>query len=190
MLQIVKVPNVVLTTPSKPVEKIDRKVFEFVEGMKATLQASHNPKGVGLAAPQVGRGIRVFITKPAPKSPFTVFINPEVIWTSEDKTEGVPERDNKFEGCLSIPNVWGIVHRHQSVKVTFQDEADKKHTQTFKGFLATIIQHEIDHINGILFIQRVLEQKNKQSLPADAGKLYRVTGIDKEGQDIFDEIEL
>ena len=187
MFQIVKVPNDILTTPARPIDKIDRKVLEFVEGMKKTLVGTKNPKGVGLAAPQVGRGLRIFIAKPTPKAPFSVFINPQIIWTSDDKTDGVPrpasseKPDNKFEGCLSIPNVWGIVQRHQSLKVTYQDEAGKKHTKTFKGFLATIIQHEVDHINGILFTQRVLEQKNK---------LYKITGQDKEGKDMFEEIEI
>lgn len=187
MFQIIKVPNAVLTTPSKPVEKIDKKVLDFVEGMKKTLVGTKNPKGVGLAAPQVEKGLRIFIAKPTPKAPFSVFINPEIVWTSQDKTEGVPrpasseKPDSKFEGCLSIPNVWGIVHRHRAVKVTYQDPLGKKHTQTFRGFLATIIQHEMDHINGTLFTQRVLEQENK---------LYKITGKDKEGKDVFREIEV
>lgn len=187
MFQIVKVPNEVLTTPSKPVEKIDKKVVDFVEAMKKTLVATKNPKGVGLASPQVGKGLRIFITKPTPKSPISVFINPEIFWASDDKTDGVPrptsseKPNNKFEGCLSIPNVWGIVHRHQAVKVTYQDPLGRKHTQTFNKFLATIIQHEMDHINGILFTQRVLEQKNK---------LYKIKGKDEEGKDVFEEIEI
>ena len=187
MFQIVKVPNSVLTTSSKPVEKIDKKVVEVIEGMKRALVATKNPKGVGLAAPQVGKSLRIFITKPTPKSPFSVFINPEIQEASTEKTEGVPrpasseKPDNKFEGCLSIPNIWGVVYRHQSVKVAYQDETGKNHTKTFKGFIATIIQHETDHINGILFTQRVLEQKNK---------LYKITGKDKEGKDVFKEIDV
>lgn len=181
MLQIVKVPSSILTIPSKPVEKIDKKVLEFVEQMQKTLIGTKNPKGVGLAASQVGKGFRIFIIKPGLKSPISAFINPEIIWASQDKTEGVPQRDNKFEGCLSIPNVWGVVHRHQSVRASYQDPSGKNHRQTFKGFLATIIQHEIDHINGILFTQRVLEQKNM---------LYKITGKDKEGKDVFEEIKV
>lgn len=181
MFQIIKVPNPVLTMPAKPVEKVDKKVFEFVEGMKKTLIATKNPKGVGLAAPQVGRVVRIFLTKPTPKAPLTVFINPQIIAFSQEKTEGVPGRGNKFEGCLSIPNVWGVIHRHQWVKINYQTLDGKSRTPTFKGFLATIIQHEMDHIEGILFTQRVLEQKNK---------LYKITGKDKEGKDVFDEIEI
>lgn len=181
MFAIVKVPDPILTTPSKRITSINKKVLEFIEGMKQTLVGAKNPKGVGLAAVQVGRNVRIFITRPYPKSPLSVFINPEILTTSAEKTDGVPERGNKFEGCLSIPNVWGIVHRHQSVRLSYQTPDGKKHTRTFTGFPATIAQHEMDHINGILFTQRVLEQKNK---------LYKITGKDKEGKDIFDEIEL
>ena len=181
MLPIVKVPNPILTKPSKAVEKIDNKVLQFIEQMKETLTTAANPKGVGLASPQVGKNFRIFLTKPAPKSLITVFINPSILETSNEKTEGVPERANKYEGCLSIPNIWGIVHRHQTARVSYQDEEGKTHTKTFKGFLATIIQHEMDHINGILFTQRVLEQKNK---------LFKIKGKDKEGNDVFEEIEI
>lgn len=181
MTQIVKVPSPILTTISKPVEKIDKKVLDFIEMMKQTLIGTRNPKGVGLAASQAGRNVRIFLTRPSLKSPITVFINPEVIVASTEKTDGVPERANKFEGCLSVPNVWGVVHRHQTVRLSYQTPDGKKHTRTFTGFLATIIQHEMDHINGILFTQRTLEQKNK---------LFKITGKDKEGNDVFEEIEV
>lgn len=178
-------PSGVLTTPSKPVEKVDKKVLELIEEMKKILLATDNPKGVGLAGPQVGQSVRIFLTKPTPKAPFGVFINPEIIWVSEEKTDGVPERDKKFEGCLSIPNVWGMVHRAKKIKIkyyqiTMNHELITK-TRTFSGFLATIIQHETDHINGILFTQRVLEQKEK---------LYKITGRDEKGDDVFEEIEI
>ncbi|MBI2036171.1 peptide deformylase [Candidatus Microgenomates bacterium] len=193
-MQIVKVPNPILTTPSKPIDKIDKKTMEFIEEAKQVLLATVNPKGVGLAAPQVGRGIRIFLTKPTEKSAISVFINPQIIWQSEEKTEGVPQRDRKFEGCLSIPNVWGMVHRAKEIKVKYQsfDFAQDKHlqpktynlkptTRVFTGFMATIIQHETDHINGILFTQRVLEQKEK---------LYKITGRDEKGEEVFEPLEV
>ncbi len=185
-MQIVKVPNSVLTTPAKPVDKADKKTVEFIEEAKQVLLATVNPKGVGLAAPQVGREIRIFLTKPTEKGAISVFINPQIVWQSEEKTIGVPERDKKFEGCLSIPNVWGMVHRAKKIKVKYQsfDSAQDKlltKTRTFSGFLATIIQHETDHINGILFTQRVLEQKEK---------LYKIKGKDEKGEDVFEEMTL
>lgn len=187
MNQIVKVPSPILTTPSKPIATIDKKVLKFIDVMKKTLVGTKNPKGVGLAAPQAGKNLCIFLIRPSPKSPIAVFINPTLLETSPEKTDGVPrpasaeKQGNKFEGCLSIPNVWGVVHRHQTVRLSYQTRDGKKHTRTFTGFPATIVQHEMDHINGILFTQRVLEQKNK---------LYKITGKDKEGNDVFEEIEV
>lgn len=186
MLQIVRVANPVLTTPSKPVDEIDKKILELIEGMKKTLLSTRSPKGVGLAAPQVGHSLRLFITKPWPRSPFTVFINPEIIWQSEEKTDkGVPERKNKFEGCLSIPDIWGVVHRAKKIKVRYQQLSTFNYqlltkTRAFSGFLATIIQHEIDHLNGILFTQLGLQQKEK---------LYKLVK-DEKGNDVFEEITI
>lgn len=173
-------PNLVLTQKVKPVAKVDKIVLNLIEGMKKTLLATQNPKGVGLAAPQVGQNLRLFITKPWPRSPFSVFINPEILWESPEKTNGVPETPRKQEGCLSIPGIWGMVHRGQSLRLSYETPDGKKHKRTFKGFLATIIQHEIDHLNGILFTQRVLEQKEK---------LYKRI-VDKEGKEVFQPLEL
>ncbi len=184
MLQIVKVPNAVLTTPAKSIDKIDKKILELIEEMKKTLLATKDPIGVGLAAPQVGSPIQIFIVKPWPRSPFTVFINPEIVWESTDKTEkGVPERKNKFEGCLSIPNIWGVVHRAKEIKLQYLTPETynlKPTTRAFAGFLATIIQHEVDHLNGILFTQRVLEQKEK---------LFKIVK-DEKGKDVFEPLEI
>lgn len=186
-MQIVKVPNPVLTTPSNPVDKIDKKILELVEGMKKTLLATIDPIGVGLAAPQVGAQFRIFIAKPYLKSPISVFINPQIIEESKELTKGVPRRSKKLEGCLSIHDVWGVVHRAKKIKVKYQLLTTNKQlitrVGTFSGFLATIIQHEVDHLNGILFTQRVLEQKEKLF------KLVRQPA-DEKGEDVFEEIEL
>lgn len=148
--------------------------------MKATLRAATNPKGVGLAAPQIGEPWRVFITRPTKKSDIRVFINPEILTSSHDLTDGVPERDNKLEGCLSIPKIWGRVKRPQTLTLKYQDETGASHEEQFSGFIATIIQHETDHTNGILYVQRVLEQK---------GKLYQSTR-DEEGKEILEEVTI
>lgn len=160
-MPILITPNPILTQPAKPVEKIDKKVLEFIEEMKKILIETENPKGVGLAAPQVGKPWRIFITRPHPKSEIQVFINPEIIWKSKEMTNGVPERENKLEGCLSIPGVWGLVKRYQTIKLKYKTPDGKLHTKKFSGFLATIIQHEMDHLNGRLFPNHVLEQKGK-----------------------------
>lgn len=137
--------------------------------MKHDLVYKKNPKGVGLAAPQIGIPLQIFITKPTETSPIEVFINPEIIYKSPDTAPierpatGKPSirRERKLEGCLSIPNVWGYLKRHKKVKLRYLDENEKWQEREFSGFEATIIQHETDHINGILFTQRVLEQKQK-----------------------------
>ncbi len=177
MKAIVTVPKGVLSTPAKPVTVFDHKLKQIIAAMKATLIATKNPKGVGLAAPQIGEPLRLFLTRPTEKSAVRAFINPEIV-RATGETDGVPERENKLEGCLSIPAIWGRVKRAQTLTLRFQDETGKKHEQEFSGFMATIIQHETDHVNGILFTRRVLEQK---------GKLYQTTTND-EGKEVLEEI--
>lgn len=177
---IVKIPDPILTTPAKPITFFDKRLEHIIDDLKKTLVGATRPKGVGLAGPQIGYSYRIFATKPTPSSDVRIFINPEIISSSEDKTGGVPERDNKLEGCLSIPNVWGKVTRTKSLTVKYQDEKGAYHTENCSGFLATIIQHETDHLNGVLFIHRVLEQK---------GTFYQ-TARDDEGKEVLEEIEL
>lgn len=86
----------------------------------------------------------------------------------------------KLEGCLSLPTIWGTVKRFETIVLSYLDEQGKSHTRKFSGFLATIIQHEYDHLQGTLFPKRVLEQK---------GKLYK-SKKDEKGKDIFEEIEI
>lgn len=180
MKPIVHVPQDVLVTPAKPVTSFDDKLAKLIKDMEETLLATVNPKGVGLAATQVGVSLRVFLTKPTPKAKIRAFINPEILNKSETLTDGIPERTNKLEGCLSIPNVWGNVHRAASLTLRYQDAQGVSHEEEFSGFLATIIQHETDHINGILFTQRVLEQKEK---------LFQVVE-NKNSEEVLEEIPL
>lgn len=180
MKPIVATPNPVLTTPAHSVNSFDKRLSKLVRDMKATLRGAKNPKGVGLAAPQIGEPWRVFVTRPTEKSETRVFINPEIIERSDEITDGVPGRDNKLEGCLSIPKIWGKVQRVHALTLRYQDETGAKHEEQFSGFLATIIQHETDHTNGILFVQRVLEQK---------GKLYQ-SAVDDEGKEILEEVTI
>lgn len=184
MLPIVKAPNEVLSAQAKTIEKIDKYILQLIEDMKETLLNTHDPEGVGLAAPQVGKSLQLFIAKPSPKAPFLVCINPKIVSESETMQElGRPKRSKapaKLEGCLSLQDVWGTVRRHKTITLSYQDEIGKTHTKTFTGFLATIIQHETDHLHGILFPRRVFEQ---------SGKLYK-SKKDKKNEDVFEEIEL
>ncbi len=177
---LVHVPNTVLTSPAKRVTQFDKRLLTLIQTMKDTLVATRNPKGVGLAAPQIGESVRVFVVRPRESDPIRVFVNPEITKYSDALTGGVPERDNKLEGCLSIPHIWGRVKRSESLTLSYQDVSGNTHEEEFTGFIATIIQHETDHINGVLFTHRVLEQKEK---------LYQV-GKDDDGKEILEEVVL
>lgn len=177
MLKIVQAPSTVLSNKAKTVEKIDKPIKKLLREMEQTLVAQSDPEGVGLAAPQVGESLQIFIVKQDPESPFMTFINPVIKKTFEQpikksevkqskKAEKAKEKAKidkgvQLEGCLSLKDVWGVVKRPFGVEVTYQDETGAKHDKKFDGFLATIIQHEVDHLNGILFPKRVLDQKNQ-----------------------------
>ncbi|MEK7140924.1 MAG: peptide deformylase [Patescibacteria group bacterium] len=180
MKTIVKVPNGVLTIPAQTITVFDKKLRMTIEEMKEILRATRKPKGVGLAAPQVGLPLRMFLTRPKEDDPIRVFINPEIILRSEEETDGVPDKTNKLEGCLSIDGIWGKVKRATMLTLRFQDETGFFHEEEFSGFMATIVQHETDHTNGILYTHRVIEQK---------GKLYQ-TAKDEEGKEVLEELHL
>lgn len=166
---IITVPNPVLTSPAKFVVKIDKKILQIIVRMKEELVNTKNPRGVGLAAPQIAVPLKIFITRPTPDTPIEVFINPEIIWASKEQAEISPpdnskpslRREKKLEGCLSIPKVWGYLKRSKKVKLRYLDINGKLHEKEFIGFMATIVQHESDHLNGILYTKRVLEQGQK-----------------------------
>ncbi|KKU25072.1 MAG: peptide deformylase [Microgenomates group bacterium GW2011_GWA2_46_16] len=180
MKPIVCAPNAILTRHAQTVTTFDKRLEALIGEMRTSLLATKNPKGVGLAAPQIGLPLRIFITRPKEESAIRVFLNPEIIKRSDDMTDGVPERENKLEGCLSIPKIWGKVKRAKTLTLQYRDEKGTVHKEEFSGFIATIIQHETDHTNGILFTQRVLEQKEK---------LYE-TGKDEEGKEVLEEITI
>lgn len=92
---IVTIPNPVLVSPTKPVDKIDKKILQIIEKMKRALLSADKPKGVGLAAPQIGVSLRIFITKPHPDSPIEVFINPQILQKSETLGEIERGKTNK-----------------------------------------------------------------------------------------------
>lgn len=183
---IITVPNTVLTTPTKNVGKIDKKILDIVDRLKTALINAKNPKGVGLAAPQIGISYRIFITRPTATSPVEVFLNPEIIWKSEEVSEikrpgkQSTKKDKKLEGCLSISNIWGYLKRPTRVKLRYMAITGTIHEREFSGFKSTIVQHETDHVNGILFTQRVLEQKEK---------LYTIEE-NKKGEEKLVEVEI
>jgi peptide deformylase len=186
MLKIIQAPNPVLAQIAKPVNKIDKSLRHLIKEMAETLDAARDPEGVGLAAPQIGKSLQLFIVRQTPHSELLVFINPKIEEIIDDKQEQKQEekkeekRGVQLEGCLSLYNIWGVVKRHTSIVLSYQDEHGEKHKKTFEGFLATIIQHECDHLSGVLFPKRVLEQNNP---------LYKSSRNEK-GEQIFDELEI
>lgn len=180
MLEIVTAPNQVLAQQAKPIASVDKAVKDFIEEMKVALDNTRDPEGVGLAAPQVGKSVQIFIVKPTRNAKHEVYINPKL--TLMGKPEKIPrDKDGtKLEGCLSLPTIWGPVERAPKVKITYLDEEGKSHTQTVTGFKAVILQHEHDHLQGVLFPRRVLEQK---------GRLYK-SSKNKKNEDVFEEIEV
>lgn len=185
---IVTIPSKVLTTSAKRVSKIDKKIRQIIADMKKTLLACNHPKGVGLAASQIGFPLQIFVTKSTEESSIEVFINPVITWKDPTLVEiqrpqaskSTPHKEHKLEGCLSIPNIWGYLKRPKAVRLRYMDIHGVIHEKEFSGFMATIIQHEVDHLSGILFTQRVLEQKEK---------LYEIEE-DEEGKEKLVEIEI
>jgi peptide deformylase len=147
---IIKLPDKRLRLVSEPVKRIDDGIRKLVDDMFDTM---YKAPGIGLAAIQIGVPKRVIILDLSKKEDDhkpLVFINAEVTWTSEEKYE---------EGCLSIPEYYEEVERPANVKVKYLDLDGKAHETEAKGLLATCLQHEIDHINGVLFIDHLSRLK-------------------------------
>ncbi len=160
MLKIVTVPNSILTQPTQPVKKIDQKIKKIVKEMEETLIAQKDPEGVGLASPQVNIPLSLFIIKPKKDQPTKVFINPKILEKKFiKKTKKNEKNTRKLEGCLSIPKIWGIIERPQKILLQYQTLDGKIKKEWFSGFEAHIIDHEMDHLQGILFTQKAIEQK-------------------------------
>lgn len=193
MYKIVKTPNKILVEKAKPVTKFDGKLKNILVEMEETLRATIDPIGVGLAAPQVGLPLRIFQMKPTEKSKVTSYINPVIEkfseeeeipeFTNSDKVEGKKPESSKnklLEGCLSIPDIWGNVTRKKKVTLSWQDINGNQFKQEFDGFPAIIIQHEVDHLNGVLFTKHVMEQGEK---------LFK-SHKNEDGEDEFEELSV
>lgn len=149
---IIKLPDPRLRQVSAPVQKIDAELDRLIEDMFETM---YEAPGIGLAAIQVGVPQRLvtmdLAKKDEPKAP-QVFINPELLSTSDEKAK-------HEEGCLSIPDYYEEVERPVRVKVRYLDRAGKAQEIEADGLLATCLQHEIDHLNGVLFIDHLSKLK-------------------------------
>ena len=148
---IITVPNPLLKSISKPVDKINDEIKILINDMFETM---YNAPGIGLAAVQIGTPLRVVVidsSKGDERKPH-FFINPNIVWLS-DKTSIYEE------GCLSIPNQFAEIERPESCRVEYLDLNNKKKEIEASGLLSTCIQHEIDHLNGVLFIDYLSKLK-------------------------------
>ena len=165
---ILTLPDPRLRLVSKPVGKVDAQIRKLVEDMFETM---YSAPGIGLAAVQVGVPKRVVTTdlakKDEPKNP-QVYINPEVVWASE-------ERSTYEEGCLSIPEYYEEVERPSQVKVRYTDLEGHEQEIEANGLLATCLQHEIDHLNGVLFIDHISKLKRSRVIKKFAKAAKRET---------------
>lgn len=173
--KIIQSGDPILRKESKPVGVVDKKVLKLVQDLKDTLNVQKDPEGVGLAAPQIGKNLQVFVC--SYKQFSRIVINPVILDISKETTEEKDKNKKReiLEGCLSLPYYYGPLKRAKSVKVEYLDEKGEKTIETFENFNAQIILHELDHLKGVLFIDHLLTEKKP---------LYKVEG------DEWEEVEL
>jgi len=200
-MKIFQLPNPILRQKVEPVICLTPKIYLVINEMVKTLIDQKNPPGVGLAAPQVGVPLQIFIIMPSPplphrkhpknKSAIEIFLNPKTIATSG--AYQAKKGEENLEGCLSLHGYYGLVKRADKITLNFSplSLSDLKSSKflnklpppigkTFTGFPAVIVQHEMDHLEGKLFIDRIFSQK---------GTIYKVAKDDK-GKEILDEVKL
>lgn len=159
ILKIITTPNPLLLQKSLEVKEIDKKTQEVINNLQDTLKAQKNPEGVGIAAVQIGKLLRICLIKPNLKGKTITMINPIIIEKDEIFKDNKP-LNSQLEGCLSIPRYWAQIARSPRIVVRYTDESNQIKQQEFKKFASSVVQHEIDHMDGILFTQRAIEQNS------------------------------
>ena len=149
---IIILPDPKLRLVSAPLGQVDDGLRKLMDDMVETM---HDAPGIGLAAIQIAEPIRLLVIdlakKDEPPQP-QYFVNPEIVWSSD-------ERSVYEEGCLSIPEYYEEVERPAKVRARFLDREGKAQEILAEGLLATVLQHEIDHLNGVLFIDHISKLK-------------------------------
>ena len=153
VLPIVKHPDKILETPCEKVEVFDRKLGKLLDDMYDTMIEAD---GVGLAAPQIGKNIRVAIVDVDDESGTFELINPIQL-----SAKGL---DRDVEGCLSFPNLYGEVERPSYIKIQAQDRKGRTYILEAEDYLARAIQHEMDHLDGVLFTSKVVRYISEEEL--------------------------
>jgi peptide deformylase len=156
LLQVRKLGDPVLRATALPVERFDAALESEIERMGRLM---HDALGVGLAATQLGVLHRVLVYRVDPEDPVTALVNPVLEWTSE-------ERESAEEGCLSLPAVHVGVERPAQVKVRARDATGQELELEAEGLQARVIQHEIDHLDGVLILDRISREARKEAMRA------------------------
>ncbi len=150
---IVKYGHPVLRLKAREIKKIDDSIRDLAEDMIETMEAA---EGIGLAAPQIAESITLLVTNSGlieEDAPPKAYINPVILSEEGDF--------NMEEGCLSIPDIREDVVRAEKIKIKYQDLDGLEHEEECSGMLARVLQHEVDHLNGVLFIDRISQIKRK-----------------------------
>ena len=154
-MEIVTYGNEILLSQTQPVRLVDAKAAKLAADMLETMRAG---KGIGLAAPQVGILKRLFVVQIQDDMP-RVFFNPRIVEQSEETAK-------YEEGCLSLPGIYADVVRPTAIRIHAWNERGKPFTLDADGLLARVIQHELDHLRGIMFIDYLSDLKRKRILKA------------------------
>lgn len=154
MLKIRTLGDPVLREKTKPVKKLTPEIKSLIQKMIKTM---YEEKGIGLAANQIGVVDRLAVIDPGKN--LRVLINPEIIWKDKKKV-------TEEEGCLSLPSITVKVPRWEKIKIRYTDEEGRTKEFLAEGFLARIIQHELDHLDGHLIIDRTTQEERKKALEA------------------------
>lgn len=163
MLKVIETTNEnelkILTAVASDIDPKDKLLPLLAERMYLSMRDPANP-GIGIAAPQVGISRNVFWVQRFDKEgePFEFYINPKITWRSALLRKGM-------EGCLSIPDIRGEVLRNYTIKINYFDQKGSFHEEIVEGFTAVVFQHEYDHLNGILFTDRMKQQENTEVSP-------------------------
>jgi peptide deformylase len=157
ILKVARMGHPVLRERARPVEPSELKHPLLQKLIDDMIETMHEYNGVGLAAPQVHEDIRIFVAlleeDPGPKSEAAAIINPEIVPVGATKSEG-------WEGCLSIPDIRGMVPRWTDISVRALDRKGKPVELPLKGFAARVAQHETDHLDGVLFFDRMTSMQS------------------------------
>jgi peptide deformylase len=154
LARILRYGDPALRAVARPVERFDASLEEEVERMSGLLE---DALGAGLAATQLGVMNRVFLYRAEPDAPISVLVNPELEWSGGETVPGE-------EGCLSIPGVWVEVERPEQVRMRGFDTSGRERMVEAEGMEARVLQHELDHLDGVLMLDRISKEQRREAM--------------------------